>query len=232
MAPRKMRDLQGWKETTAIGVMDAPPPATPYPSAVPAVLAGVLDTVSADVKPPDALDLEHFKLGPTGLVVKGKPSFDEWSNIGGMLRLFEQGVQWLLGDWVNFGEGEWGDKTAQVIDAERFTESTIRVYAWTAAKVPPKNRIPGLSYSHHQTVAEFTPSEQEKWLTRALKHDWSISDLKREIKAKKLGTGPVMPEVVGEVRLADEADGQEWIRQMTALGREKCVVKVKGATTH
>lgn len=228
--PRTRKDSQGWTDTE---VADA----TGVEMEMPPGLATVVSDVAAEPAPPDELDLEHFKLGATGLHVKGRPNFDEWANIGGMLRLFEQGVQWLIGDWVCFGEGEWGDKTAQVIDHERWSAETVRAYRWVASKVPMRNRQPGLSFSHHMAVAEMQPSQQAVWLARALKGTdgvaWSVAILKKQIKLKELGPGaPTLTvQYLAEVQCDNASDQAECARQLTNLGRT-FTLKTKNETTH
>lgn len=226
---RTRKDPQGW-ESAGVAVAEM----APSENVMPAVLADVVAEV-AQGSDPTPLDLEHFTLGPTGLIVKGRPNFEEWSNIGSMLRLFEQGVQWLIGDWVCFGEGEWGDKTAQVIDAEQWSAETVRVYRWVASKVPLTRRVPGLDFSHHMAVAEMTPSQQTVWLQRAIKGSdgkrWSVAELKREIKRKELGGSAASAiEYLVEVKCASEVDQAECGRQLENLGRAY-TLKTKGGPT-
>lgn len=220
------KDTQGWNDDT-IAVVDTP-------VGEPPIVETIVGNVIADVAPPQVLDLEHFKLGPVGLEVKGRPNFDEWKNIGGLLRLMEHGIQWLIGDWVNWGEGEWGDKTAQVIDAELFSESTIRVYRWTAARIPTENRVPALTFSHHMAVSSMVTTEQQRWLERATKNTWSVSELKKQIKIHAAGSTTTTTDIeyLVIVKCETELDQQECARQLTNLNRT-FTIKTKGTpVTH
>lgn len=137
--------------------------------------------------PNNQLELEHFALTPTGLVVKGTPTYEEWASIGALLRLLEQGVQFMIGDWIRVGEATFAEQASQVIDAEHFADESVRNFVWVSSKVPVENRRPDLSWSHHQHVASLPPPAQKTWLAKAAEGDagtpWPSGRLKSEIKA-------------------------------------------------
>lgn len=142
---------------------------------------------------PDAVPVIHgaFTLYPTGLVVRGEPTFNEWAEVGHVLRVMEQGIAFLVGDWIRYGEGRFAEMAYQVIDAREWKPETVRNYVWVAKSVPIENRIinKGLKHAHHQAVASLPPAEQRKWLRMA--HEeyenggeiWSVQRLKQAIKA-------------------------------------------------
>jgi len=133
------------------------------------------------------LELDHFTLSATGLTVKGDPTFAEWQALGQTLETLERGVAWIVGDWVNIGEARYDQMASQVIDHENWRPETVRVYAWTAEKVPKENRRADLPFDHHQIVAALPPEEQRTWLARAAEGDdgvrWSSGRLKQEVRA-------------------------------------------------
>ncbi len=136
------------------------------------------------------LELEHFSLGPTGLIVKGEPTIDQWAGIGELIKTLERGVQWIAGDWLAFGEAVYGEMASQAM--EGLAAETLRVYAWTASRVPKENRVGSLSFAHHQHVAALQPHEQSVWLQRAASGDvdtktgecdpWSSNRLRQELR--------------------------------------------------
>lgn len=143
----------------------------------------VIDTDSVHVG-------EKFMVTPIGLVVSGEPTFDESAAFGELLRVFDQAIQFAVGDYINFMEGTFGEQAAQVIDAETgWSESTTRVYRWVAAKVPIENRYPVsvLSFDCHQQVAALPAAEQRAWLEKAAAGDagvsWGGARLKQEMRA-------------------------------------------------
>src|SRR5262245_54733442 len=137
------------------------------------------------------LQLRNFSVGPTGLVVTGEPTLDEWAGIGELLRTLEHGLQWAIGDWICAGEGRFGDQAAQVLDHTAWSVRTTAVYRWIASRVPPENRRPELTFSHHGIVADMAPDEQREWLAKAVGaadvdgEVWSVQRLKREMAVVK-----------------------------------------------
>jgi hypothetical protein len=135
-----------------------------------------------------SLVLHNVTVGPTGLTVTGPMSLDEWAGIGELLRTLEHGLQWAIGDWICAGEGQFGDKAAQVLDHTAWSVKTTAVYRWAASRVPPENRRTDLTFSHHLVIAELPVEQQREWLERASRgtigdgsEPWSVERLKREM---------------------------------------------------
>jgi N6-adenosine-specific RNA methylase IME4 len=133
----------------------------------------------------EALQYGAFSLKPTALVVKGKPSFDEWTECGVWLQHIAGALQFWIGDWLNFGERAYGEKYAQAVDESQ--ADVWRVYASVADNVPLLMRINNLSWTHHYQVAKFskTPDLQRELLARAV--GLSVSDFKALIRTRVHG---------------------------------------------
>jgi len=131
---------------------------------------------------------ECFKIGPSGLDVIGKPSFEQCEALWETLRTMEKSIQFAIGDAMKYFRERWGERADQIIsDGTGWSLETLRAYEWTSDKVRPEVRMidRGLSYSHHQAVAKLPPVEQKKWLAEAVDGDapWPVSRLKQAIKA-------------------------------------------------
>ena len=128
-----------------------------------------------------------FALTRTGLVVKGKPTADEWDQAGDMLCQAHGALQWWIGDWLLYGEGrpEWGDKYAEACERFGKEEATLKDYKTIANSVKLLVRTNNLSWAHHRAVAPFTPKDQKKWLKKAEKDGWSVGELKRKIRQEQ-----------------------------------------------
>src|SRR5687767_11538908 len=51
-----------------------------------------------------------FTLTSTGLQIQAGATQDEWSKVGELLFRLEGSIQWLIGDWLAYGEDiKWGD---------------------------------------------------------------------------------------------------------------------------
>lgn len=138
--------------------------------------------VSKGVKP---LAVSGFTLGTNGLQADGEPSFKDWSTAGAFLRYAEGAVQWWVGDWLNYGERQWGEMYAQAIDSTGFEYQTLRKAKYVAAKIELFRRRNKLSWSHHKEVADLEPDDQDSLLQQAEANDWSTRDLREKVKEFK-----------------------------------------------
>lgn len=97
----------------------------------------------------------------TILAYLGKPSFEEWFELGDVLGRIEGGVHWWLGDWCNYGEAAYGEKYAQALDETPFAYDTLRRDAYTAAAFEMGRRRPNLSYNHHRELLGLNQEEAD-----------------------------------------------------------------------
>lgn len=137
-----------------------------------------------DVEPP-----KPFDVGPYGLVVNGKPTFQEWYDFGLNLREIKTAIQWAVGDWINYGEEHYPDRYAQAEDETKYAYGTLRNYASIAARVDCHTRVTGLSWSHHAAVAALPQEQQTEVLAMAKTERLSRDDIK-PIVQEKLGKPP------------------------------------------
>ena len=121
------------------------------------------------------------ELVKTGLRIRGHLLFDQWSEVGDSLRKVESGVMWWLGDWLNYGEAEFGEKYAQVMDETDYSYQSLADSAWVAKAVQFSDRSECLTWSHHRVVAKCSPEEQKKWLKKACEESWSVKELKEAV---------------------------------------------------
>jgi hypothetical protein len=165
----------------------------------------------------------HFKMTRTGLTVLNHPTFDVCADFSEVLSVSANAHQFAIGAFVNYVEEAFGEEASQIIDQERFAESTIGVYKWVDKKVSPDRRRPELSFAHHQLVAELQPSDQEKWLAKAVAGKMKTSELRTAIKGEKAGASHTRYFVTVEVD--SEKDQDTLIRQLASLEQTR-VTKV------
>ncbi len=168
-----------------------------------------------------------FTFTGQGLIVTGAPTYEEWEEVGAVLAVMDRGIQFLVGDWISYGQEKYGELAAQAIDARSWRPETVRAYVWLAKSVPPANRMldRGLSIKHHLAVAALPPSEQRLWLRRALNEvdPWTVSRLTTAIKhgEDQQPTGWLVL-----VRCHNAADQETLIKDMELSGRSaKAIVK-------
>lgn len=178
--------------------------------------------------PVDTLAPVHygkFTFTSTGLLVDeahGVPTFDEWAEIGAVLAVMDRGIQFLVGDWIAYGERAYKELAAQVIDARNWSDETVRNYRWLAKQIPPENRYADrrLTLAHYQAVAPLSPREQRSWLTKALNGDderWSAGRLKAAIR---IGADPAPTAFYVLVKCTSEAKRDALQKQLELDGHE------------
>jgi len=143
-----------------------------------------------------SLDVPGFVMTTTGLVINGDPSFQEWEHCGRQLRLAEKAIHWAIGDWLNYGEGRWGEMYAQAMDETDYSYQTLRVDKWLSDRIKLLRRRNNLSWSHHREVAALEPREQDYWLDVAESENLTRSELREAIRQGKRETREKRPEKV------------------------------------
>lgn len=118
---------------------------------------------------------------------EGREAFETWTQLGVFFGRVHRSAKWWIGDWLNFGEGAFGERYAQAHDATGLTIAYLQNIAWVARNVLPSRRRDGISFSLHAEVASLPPDAQTLWLDRAIKNDWSTRDLRRELAASERG---------------------------------------------
>lgn len=124
-----------------------------------------------------------IEVSPVGLDIQCALSFEDWLHLGEMLKVAEGSMQFWLGDYLNYGEKNYGEKYAQAVDARQ--AETWKHYAWVAASVQKCTRVHDLSWAHHREVAKLDTKKQVEWLERAEKKGWSSRELKAAIRSGK-----------------------------------------------
>ena len=146
----------------------------------------------------------------TALTLADDTTYDEWKHAGQLLGTIEKGVQWWIADWMEFGETHFGEEYAQAV-GELYKPETIRGFQWVAGKIPPERRIAELSFGHHRAVAALSDAEQDSWLGFAKADEWSVAELRKQIKGR--GQAPEKPEEKAVECPFCQADLSEWLEK-------------------
>jgi len=112
-------------------------------------------------------------------------TFEEWTAIGNTLQQVGASLNWWIGDWLNYGEGKWGEMYAQAVEVTGWEYDRLRTTKWVANAVKLSFRKDNLSWTHHVHVAGLEPTEQSKWLELATANGWRSGQLRDAIKASK-----------------------------------------------
>ena len=123
----------------------------------------------------------------TGLVFSNEMSYDDWQLIGNQLQNMEASIHWWIGDWLNFGEKEYGEMYSQVFDETgiRMNYKTMANDKYVAGAIEVSRRRETLSWSHHADVANLEPPEQDELLDKAEREEWTHKEMCKQVRLFK-----------------------------------------------
>lgn len=137
---------------------------------------------------------EHHEITERGVIFSPETPVDYWlETTKKALDMFEGATGVTLrariavADCLNFGEGNFKERYAQAIDSTRkiirLSMKTLQNDAWIFGSVPMANRHMMLEIGYHEAVAKITDlEEQREWLDKTEENEWSIRELRAEIK--------------------------------------------------
>lgn len=124
----------------------------------------------------------------TGYELPAGLSYEAWAAEGSVLIAMAQASMWWVGDWIRYGEHNYGEKYAQAIEATGHAIQTLRNAVWVCDRIPPSQRRAGLPFSIHKAVAGLEPKERREVLDRAEVDHLSEYDVRAEVKRLRAET--------------------------------------------
>jgi hypothetical protein len=140
-----------------------------------------------------------YRLTPIGVEFLGELTREDWVALGRKLGDAGKSLGFLIGDWLNYGEGkgDWGDTYTEAMRITGLEYKTLRDYASVSRKVQLSLRNDNLAFELHKKVAPIKdPEEQRKWLGVAQKQAQRGKPMSSRRLAKSILLG----------RLAKDAD--------------------------
>lgn len=125
---------------------------------------------------------QKAKLAKKGLRLSEGLTFAEWTAIGRKLGEMAESTAWAIGDWVFYGQWEYGKRYEEALAVTGLDYQTLRNYASVAGRFDLSRRRDKLSLQHHATVAALPPKEQDRWLDLAEREKLSLHDLRDRIR--------------------------------------------------
>lgn len=134
----------------------------------------------------------RFALLTTGLQVEGRVTEAEWLQFFNSIRHIGASLQWVLGDWLVYGERTWGKTYDDLATITGIAVETLYQYAYVARAVEFSIRIEVLTFAHHQLVAALPADQQAAWLRRAAEEGWTVAKLRAELNpSAPVDAGPL-----------------------------------------
>src|SRR5947209_15826562 len=69
-----------------------------------------------------------------GLELQPGLPFEEWAEVGRTLGRMDRALRWWIGDWLAYGEREFGEAYAQEMDATGLSYVSLAHCAWIASR--------------------------------------------------------------------------------------------------
>jgi hypothetical protein len=123
--------------------------------------------------------------GPIAWIPNHELDVHQWAVAGRRFGTVGRCIQWLLGDWLTYGNARFGERYARASQITGYDPQTLMNMVYVASRFPISRRREHLSWSHHETLAALEEVEQERWLEAALEHRWSVSDLRTMLRASR-----------------------------------------------
>lgn len=138
-----------------------------------------------------------FTATRNGLAVTGAPTLAEWAAYGEKLAAVEGAIQWVVGDWLNYGEMAYGELSSQALTAGASAQTWMNC-KWVASRFEISRRREGLSFGHHAAVAGLDRDEQDQILTAAEEGKSSVSRVRQVVAEYRRGVAALEPLQTGE----------------------------------
>jgi len=125
------------------------------------------------------------ELTRTGFLIEPGLVYEEWAAMGHGLIAMAEASMWWVGDWLLYGEHEYGEKYAQAVEATGYGLSTLKNAQWVSDRFPPEARREELSHSHHVAAAGLDESARADLLARAVEEGMTSGEVRGRAKAIK-----------------------------------------------
>lgn len=139
---------------------------------------------------------DNFALTPTGAVITGEPSFEDYNTALYNCQTVANGCMWTLGDLLNYGEnrGEWGDMYSQALELTQKSYDSLSRASRMSRLYPKAQRVPEVSWSHHLEAASLRDeTARTTILHKAAEYGWSRDDLRQHVTTGLTSKTPARP---------------------------------------
>jgi hypothetical protein len=127
------------------------------------------------------LTVGAFTLTDSGLQIAENATRDDWGKIGDLLFKLEGSIQWLIGDWLAYGEElAYGDLISRVESTGR-NYDTVRNYMVVCRAFELSRRRYNLSFGHYQSAAALDPENQDRALAYAVENKQSVAAFRKMV---------------------------------------------------
>lgn len=128
-----------------------------------------------------------------GWLPQGDMPFEQWEQAGRRLLRVGRAVQFWIGDWILYGERNYGDTYRTAIDRTGYEYQTLANIVTVCREIESSRRREQLTFTHHAEVAPLEHGRQEELLDRAVTEGWSTAHLRTECRQLRAETPAPSP---------------------------------------
>ena len=129
------------------------------------------------------------EFSPVGIRLPEGLSFEDWKLVGERLVRYESATQWALGDWLFYGEWQFGRQYEEALELTGLGYQYLADLKYVAGRFDFSRRHESLSLEHHRAVASLPPAEADKWLKQAEAGSWTRARLRDEVAGSFAAVG-------------------------------------------
>lgn len=133
------------------------------------------------------IEIGKFRLGARSAKPIGRPTVEGWAAALEFACSSHQASPYWIGDLMAYAESreDWKDKAEQVREVSGLALQTITNLGYIARHVEEPERALAKSIGHADVVAPLPRADQTRWLEAARVNEWSVRDLRLNIRASK-----------------------------------------------
>jgi len=144
------------------------------------------------------MELATIEAQPTlGLDLPPTLPLDDWRDLGRKLCASGRALNWLIGDWLDFGLSHYPEAQAEALAIFRADERRLDPILQTCRKFPRERRRDNLTFGHHAALLKLPYDLAEALLVEAERHRVTVPMLRAQARA-------ALAERQGSVELSDD----------------------------
>ena len=171
-----------------------------------------------------------IQLTDNGLRFEDELTFEQWADLGQKIGAVARTSLFWVGDWINYGQDRWNggnrfekmpeDQRQRYEDAMKMTGlelATLQKASYVARQIPPEDRRPELTFSHHRLIARVKDdSKRKEWLKKTETGRMSTRRLRASLNADRIVPERELNQPVQRARITH----LYWIQRLTSWWAE------------
>ena len=139
---------------------------------------------------------------PVGLNLPPDFSIVAWAGYARAIKIWDVAGQFFLGDLMLYAQNkgkDYDEEATQIVANLRFEPKTLQNAMYMAKRFPTALRRTGVDYSLYREVASLPTGQAMDLIGLAVEGEWSVRELKAEIRNRKNGANAKVAEEAVDV---------------------------------